>query len=175
MEEISDKIYRYGDNYYTIDEIYDLYKRINIDKRKLMTDCICHYIFSEIFKKAGDKHATDLETLANLEFEKIESVSKTKKIVFKTEYNRIIRKILGLGGYINKYKRNELVNGEWLLKKIVSLTIGSNYEVCDYHGFSFIKYDSLDEDVCKAIVDNFKRNIWNEDYVFYNSPKTLRK
>ena len=50
-----------------------------------------------------------------------------------------------------------------------------NYEIDDYHGFTFIKYDTLTDGECEAIEENFKRNIWNEPFVFYNSTKVLRK
>ena len=175
--EVSNKIYRYGEEYYSIEEIYELYKYIGPDRRKLMKDCVCHYILSEIFKKADNsKYASELEAISNLEYKRLTTnLSKIDRIKFSNEYAKYLRKLLGLGGFINKYKRNELINGEWIFKQVVSETIGSNYQIDDYHGFTFIRYDSLTSDECKAITDNFKRNIWNEELVFYNSPKVLKK
>ena len=175
--EINNKIYKYGEGYYNIEEIYDLYKHIGVDKRKPMRDCICHYILSEIFKKGKNhKYEERLEEIANLEFQLLESnIDKKERKRLNSEYTKVLRRLLGLGGFINKYKRNELINGEWILNKLVSETIGSNYEIDDYHGFTFIKYDTLTNGECEAIEENFKRNIWNEPLVFYNSPKTLNK
>ena len=175
--EASNKIYRYGEEYYSIEEIYDLYKYIGVEKRKLMRDCVCHYILSEIFKKGKNhKYEERLEELANIEFKLLESnITKKDRNKLNSEYAKVLRRLLGLGGFINKYKRNELINGEWILNKLVSETIGSNYDIDDYHGFTFIKYDTLTDSECEAIEENFKRNTWNEPFIFYNSTKVLRK
>ncbi len=176
-DNLNKKIYRYGNEYYSIEELYDLYEKSNPNKRKTMKDCLCHFILLEIFKKAGNnKYSSNLESIADIEFKYIEAnLSKFEKYLYNKEYNIRLKKLLGIGGIINKYKASELINGEWLLEKIVSLSLGSNYMIDEYNGFSLINYNNLSVDECIVITENFKRNIWNEEFSFYNSPKNLIK
>ncbi len=83
--------------------------------------------------------------------------------------------LFGLNGIINGYKINEFINGEWLLNKIVSLTLGSSYHVQSRDDFSLIDYDNLETDECLAIINNYKRNIKNLELVYYKPAKVLNK
>ncbi len=44
----NNKIYRYGDKYYSIEELYEIYNKVHFDNKKAFKDCLCHYILKKI-------------------------------------------------------------------------------------------------------------------------------
>ena len=173
--ELEEKIYKYGDSYYSFKEMYEIYNRTFPTKKKQFKDCIAHYILSEIFRKCDlVKEANNIEAIADIEKNNLNiKPSKMSRFINEKEYLLRVKFLFGISGLINKYKVSEFVNGEWLLERLVSLTIGSSYEKNEYDEFSLIDYNSLSKDECMAIIDNYKRNIRGEEIVFYRAAKTL--
>ena len=167
------KIYKYGTQYYSFEEMYQLYKSTSYDMRKKMKDCMCHFILAEILKKGGlYKYGEDLDNVALFESQHMEShLSKRQQVIYQLK----IAKLMGFAEFKNKYKASELVNGEWVLNKLVSLTIGSSYPKDEQDDFSLINYNDMSEEECTAVADNFLKNIWNEELVQYRFPKKLGK
>ena len=174
---MDEKIYKYGDNYYDIEEIYDLESRMTVIKRKAFRDCISHNILAQIFRRSNlDKEATIIESIADLEKTKIDkNLSKAESVIYNTKYSFYVTKLFLMTGRFEKFKTSEFSNGGWLLSRLVSLTIGSGYPVCSYNDLSIIDYTALTEDECKAIADNYRRNIRGEELEFYKSAKALEK
>ncbi len=171
----NNKIYRYGDKYYSIEELYEIYNKIHFDNKKAFKDCLCHYILSEIFKKAGI-NSNDILSIANIEYKYINgNLSKINKFINDEKYSLLIKKIFGLKSVIKKYKVSEFINGEWILNKLISQTLGSGVKKDIIDNLELIDYTTLTEEECLEITKNFRRNINDEEIIFIKNPKTLRK
>ncbi len=175
--ENSEQIYKYGDKYYSFEEICEIYAHIYMESKKNFRDCLSHFILAQIFRKAHhDREAYMIEDIANLEKKHVEKrFSKIESFLYHKAYSLKVMLLFGLNSEKNSYKNSEFINGEWLLNKLVSLTLGSRYQRYEHSDLSLIDYNSFLEDECLAIVENFKRNIHNEEIVYYRSPKKLEK
>lgn len=171
------KIFQYGDGFYSIDEIYEIDSKKNFDKRSLFRNCISHNILARIFARCHlDREASILESIADLEMKKVDkSFNKAEKVIYNMKFSLYTTKLFLASGSLQKYRMAEFSNGDWLLRKIISLTFGSSYPALSCNDFSLLDYNSLTEEECKAIVANFKRNIRGEDLVFYKNIRTLEK
>ena len=172
-DELSKKIYKYGPQFYSFEEMYHLYNDAALSAKRKTIDCMYHYILAQILKKGGLQRQGDyLDSIALFEFEHMNlQMSKIQQLIYKLK----IAKLLGLALIKNGYKASEFVNGEWLSKKLISITVGSSYPVDEFNGFTLINYGDLSEGECSAIADNFIRNLWNEEFVQYRHPKGLEK
>ena len=175
-ENLEEKIYQYGDSFYTFEEICELFVHTGFEKKQKFKDCLAHFLLAQILRKGGfSKYADIIDDLGRLEKSGIDkNLSKVEEFFHRNEYSLKVKRLFGLSGIINKYKISEFVNGEWLLKKLVSSTIGSSYDVLEQDDFSLINIDGLTDEECHAISDNFQRNMRNEELVFYKS-KRLEK
>ncbi len=172
--DLSKKIYKFGDTFYSAEELYNIYNSINSERVKKFKDCIAHFILAQIFRKAGlIKDADIIESIALLEKRNLDG--KSPNFLRKKEYTLRIMQLYGLNGMVNKYKINEFINGEWLLTKLVNLTLGYICQPIGQGSFPLIDYDDLTESECREIAENFKRNVRNEEIVFFHSSKRLNK
>lgn len=169
------KVYKYGENYYTFKEIHNLYENSNYKKET--KDCICNFILAEILKRG--ELAKEGEALDSLTSYRVKHIGKSMNKSESFLYNRIMSlmkfKILGLAAIKNSYKASELMNGEWILNKLVSLTLGANYPINQIDDFVLINCMDLSSEQCIAIAENFIRNIWNEELIQYKNSKTYSK
>lgn len=163
-----EKVYKYGDNYYSFQEIYSLCRKNNYNK-KLVKDFVCSYILVEILKIAGfDDVSNALDSFVSYRLKHIEStMNKAKKIIFKKCLFLKGLKVLGSEAFKNSYKIGELMNGEWILNKLVVHTLGYNYPVNQINDFILVDYLSLSKKECVAIADNFMRNLCDNELVRY--------
>ncbi len=176
-KDFGEKIYKYGKEYYSFKEMCEIYNIIPLNNRKKFKDYVSHMILAQILRKSGlDKYANSIESIGELERKKLEhKLSKLEKLIYNKEYLLKIMKLYGLNSIVNNFKINEFINGEWLLNKLVTLTIGSGCKVNDYDDFSLIDYSYLTTDACLAIAANFKRNMKDEQIIYYNSGRVLKK
>ena len=169
-EENKDRIYKYGDSYYSIDVIYDIYRNCNYFKtKKTIKDCICNYILSEILKRGGlEREGNTLDSLTTYRLEHLDK-KMSKSEMFAYNKNLFLRglKILGLAAVKNKYRADELMNGEWVLNKLIYHTLGNSYSTNQIDDFILINYVDLSHDQCVAIAQNFLRNLWNDELIKY--------
>ena len=169
-DEFFEHAFYYEDRYYTFSELYEMYKKLPMERKKLFKDAIAHYTLAEILRKCYyDKRIiASIEELADKESTKIALYGTDCGRVllgYERNYNSKLRKLVNLAGKpVNKddSRMNVFINGEWLLNNLVSLTLGSSYEKDELEDFSLIKYQQLSEDECLAISDNFVRYMKGE-------------
>ena len=177
MEELDNKIYRYGMLFYSFNELYSIYNSLNMEKKKIFKDCLAHYSLIQILEKSGNtKYTSYIEMIAGLEKKRIDNLFNKKELLtYNKEYLLKVKKLVSLFSKSTDGKLNEFVNGEWLLNKLVSLTLGSSYKKDELNDFSIIKYDLLTNEECMAITDNFIKNMNDEEIKFYGERNRLRK
>ena len=175
-------IYFFDDRYWSFDELYEMYKEISYDRKKLFKDCLAHYALIEIFKKCNYdiRLINGVMALCKNEVDRIQHEYKEKMIlIYRKDYISKLKKLFNLNGKLfykyDESKMNEFINGEWFLYNLISLTLGSTFEKDELNDFSLIKYYSLSEEECQAIADNFVRSIKNEKIIFYNKSKMIKK
>ena len=180
---MEDKIYLYDNYYYSFDEIKDMYKKIALEKKKSFRDTLAHYTLLEILDKCNyDKKIRELiESLANEEAAIIGLYGAdcgTPSLAIKGMYKKNLRKLINLTGKVasrDDGRETLFMNGEWMLNNLVCLTIGSSFEKAVDGDLSLIDYNSLTEEECRAISDNFIRNMRSEEIVFYKSHAYTKK
>ena len=140
-EDIEKRIYKFGEEYYSFEEINNIYTRASDNKKKNIKDCVCHFILADILKRGNQqKHGEELDNIAMYEFEHIETgMSKGENIV----YSLLISRLLGLAGIKNRYKASVLKNGEWFLNNLVSLTLGSSYPTYSNENLKLVNHNDL--------------------------------
>ncbi len=173
--DLNKKIYKYGDEFYSFEEIYKIFKDVPFDKKKKFKDCFAHFTLAQILKKGAlDEYATILELISMLEKKTVENVlSKREALAVNKEYLVKTKKLFSLSGKIDDAKISEFVNGEWLLTKLVSLSLGSSYPKDECSDFMAVNCDALEVEECNVIGKNFIRNMRSEDTIFYKTPKRL--
>ena len=172
MEE---NFYFYHTEYYTSDELYEKYKRLPSEQRKRFRDTLAHFSLVEIMKKCDyDERIIDcILDLADTEVSRIRLYGSDCGVVslaLEKSYKTDLRRLLNLTGKLSKAddsRMNTFKNGEWLLNNLVCLTIGSSFEKEIIGDLFIIDYNSLSEDECLAISDNFVRCMKEEEIVFY--------
>ncbi len=176
-EDFGKRIYKYGEEYYSFKEMCEIYELIPLNNKKKFKDYVSHMILAQILRKCGlDKYADSIESIGELERKNFENkLSKLEKLMFNKKYILKIMKLYGLNSIVNNFKVNEFINGEWLLNRLIFLTIGSSCKVNNYGEFSLIDYSCLTIDACKAIADNFKRNMKDAEIIYYNFVKVIKK
>lgn len=180
---MEDKIYLYNNYYYSFDEIKEMYEKIASEKKKSFRNTLAHYTLLEILDKCNyDKKIRELvENLANEEAIIIGMYGAdcgTPMLAIKGMYNKNIRKLINITGKVasrDDSRENLFMNGEWMLNNLVCLTIGSSFEKTVDGDLSLINYNSLTEEECRAISDNFMRNMRDEEIVFYKSHTYTKK
>ena len=180
---MEDKIYLYNKYYYSFDEIKDMYKKVAYEKRKAFKDTLAHYTLLEILDKCNyDKRIRELiESLADEEAAIIGMYGAdcgTPALAIKGMHSKNLRKLINLTGKPasrDDSRENLFANGEWLLNNLVCLTIGSSFEKTVDGDLSLIDYTSLTEEECRAIANNFVRNMRGEEIVFYKSHTYTKK
>lgn len=182
-DEFFEHAFYYDDRYYTFSELFEMYKKMPMERKQLFKDALAHFTLAEILRRCFyDKRFIALiEELANKESTRIElyGIDCGRILLgYERNYNSKLRKLINLAGKsISKddSRMNVFINGEWLLNNLVSLTLGSSYEKDELNDFSLIKYQQFSDDECLAISNNFVRYLRGEEIVYYNSPKKLRK
>ena len=182
--EINDKTFFYDYRYWTLEEISEMYKSLAPEKKKLFRDSLAHYTLAEILRKC-DYDRSLIHTvweLAGDEADRMNLIgSDCGRVLlgYERKYNSKLRKLINLiGKIVNKdddSRMNRFANGEWFLNNLVRLTIGSSFEKITIDDLTLIDYNSISEEECHAIADNFVRNMRNEEIIFYNKPKHLIK
>lgn len=174
MEE---KFYYYNKEYYTVGELYEKYKKLSKEQKKRFRDTLAHFALVEIMKKChyDERIMICILELADTEVLRIRQqgidcgvVSLALEKMYKTD----LRTLLNLTGKLavsNDRRMNDFKNGEWLLNNIICLTIGYSYEKEIIDDLFIIDYNSLSEDECLAISDNFVRCMKEEEIVFYKN------
>ena len=180
---MEDKIYLYNNYYYSFDEIKEMYKKISHEKKKDFRNTLAHYTLLEILDKCNyDKRLRELvESLANEEAAIIGMTGAdcgTPLLAIRGMHSKNLRKLINLTGKPVSHddsRENLFMNGEWLLNNLVCLTIGSSFEKTVDGDLFLIDYNTLSEEECRAISDNFIRNMRGEEIVFHKSHKQLIK
>lgn len=168
--------YFYDDRYYTLEEIVEMYQKLHEGQKKPFRDCLAHFTLLEILKKSDydEDFINILSDIVELEAAKIKlygSDCGRPLLFYEGQYKRNLRKLINLTGKlanIEDSRMNKFNNGEWLLNNLVCLTIGSSFEKDIVGDLVLINCDSLSEDECLAIADNFVRDMKDEKIVFYN-------
>ena len=182
-DEFFEHAFYYDDRYYTFSELYEMYKKIPMERKHMFKDAIAHYTLAEILRKCFyDKRIIALiEELADKESTRIALYgTDCGRILlgYESNYNSKLRKLINLTGtLINKDDSimNEFTNGECMLNNLVSHTLGSSYEKDELEDFSLIKYQQFSDDECLAISDNFVRYLKGDKIVLYEKSKRLIK
>ena len=175
--------YYYDEEYYSKKEILEMYQKLEEEQKKSFRDCLAHFTLAEILRKCDydERYVEGIDELARLEDGIIKMYGAdcgTPALAYRGLYNRNLRKLINLTGKLvsrDDERINEFNNGEWLLNKLVCLTIGSSFEKDIVGDLALINCDSLSEEECQAISDNFVRYIKGEEIVFYDDSKTLKR
>ena len=180
---MDNKIYLYDDEYWTLEELYDMYKKLDLEQKKPFRDSLAHFGLAEILKKCNyDNRIIDLILeLARIEAAKINLYgSDCGRVLLSLgkAYKKELRKLINLTGKLandDDIRMNIFGNGEWLLKHLVNLTIGSSFEMDNYEDLYVIDYNQFSEDDCLAIANNFICYMRGEELVYYDKSKHLCK
>lgn len=180
---MENKDYFYDDNYYSLEEISTIYRKLAIKQRKLFRDSLAHFTLLEILKKCNydERIIKSIKELAKIEASRIKlygSDCGRVLLALEGQYKRELRKLINLTGKlitIDDSRINKFKNGEWLLNNLVCFTIGSSFEKDIVEDLFLIKSNLLEEDECQAIADNFIRDMKGEEIIFYQSHKSFRK
>lgn len=179
MEE---KYYFYDYKYWSLEEISTMYKRLSFDKKKLFRDSLAHYTLAEILKKCNYNRSI-IHTVCEIAGEEVDRINLIGTdcgrplLGYDRRFKSKIRKLINLTGkLVNKdddSRMNRFINGEWFLNNLVCLTIGSSFEKNIIDDLILIDYNSIGEEECLAIADNFIRDMRNEEIVFYGKSRHL--
>lgn len=180
MEE---KIYFYDYKYWTLEEISEMYRKLNNDKKKLFKDAIAHYTLADILNKCNyDRRIIHtIWEIAGNEVDRMDLIGSDcgrPMLAYNGLYKRFLRKLLNLTGKLainDDPRMNRFANGEWYLNNLVCLTIGSSFEKDIIDDLFLIDSNSLSKEECLAIADNFIRDLNGEKIVFYNESKQYKK
>ena len=112
------------------------------------------------------------DAIAMIEAKRIKTKSSK---VENIKYSLLILRLQLLCGMKKRYKVNEFFNGEWLLNKLVGLTLGSNYAKNEIDDFSLIDLDDINEKACALISKNFINNMKDKKIEQYKYNKRLEK
>ena len=178
-----DNTYFYDDRYYTLEEINEKYQKVSEGQKKLFRDTLAHFTLAGIlvYGHYDERYIDSILKLARIEAAIIDLYGSDCGVVslaLKGQYERELRRLINLTGKLvseNDNRIQEFKNGEWLLNKIICLTIGSSYEKEIIGDLFLVNYDLLSDDECLAIADNFVRNMKGEEIVFYNESKHLKE
>lgn len=179
---MNNKYYFYDNEYYSIKEISEMYRKLNPSLKKEFKDSISHFILLEILKKCNydERYIELIESLAGIEASLIDMYGAdcgTPMLALRGMYNRNLKKLINLTGKLvtrDDDRINRFENGEWLLNNLVCLTIGSSFEKDIIDDLFLIDYNTLTEEECLAISDNFIRNMRDEEIVFYDISRKIK-
>ena len=181
---MENKVYFYYGEYLTLKEIYEKYKKLEKEQQKPFRDCLAHFSLLEILKKCNydERYIDIINDLAETEAAIINMYGSdcgTPILALRGMYRRNLRKLINLTGKIaydnEDIRMNIFQNGEWLLNYIVCLTMGSSFEKDVVDDLVLIDYNSLLEDECQAVSDNFVRCLRSEEIVFYKAHQKIKK
>lgn len=175
--------YYYDEEYYSKEELYEMYQKLHDEQKKPFRDSLAHFTLSEILKKCDydERYTNGILELARIEDGIIKMYGAdcgTPTLAFRGLYRRNLRKLINLTGKLvsaNDHRIDEFDNGEYLLNKLVSLTLGSYYAKDEINDLSLIDYNFLSKDECLAIADNFIRDMKDEEIVSYDAINHTRK
>ena len=179
---MENKVY-YNNYYYTLEEILDMYKKLEQEQKKDFRDTLAHYSLVQILEKANYdvRMIEGVLDLAGIEAAIINMYGSdcgTPILALRGLYKRNLRKLINLTGKlvsVNDQRIDKFINGEWLLSNLVCQTIGSNFEKVVVDDLFLIDYNSLSEDECLAISDNFVRDMRDEEIIAYDKFRKLKK
>ena len=180
---MEDKIYFYDYKYWTLEEISEIYKELSQDQKKLFKDAMAHYTLASILNKCNYNRSMihTIWEIAGNEVDRMNLIGSdcgTPMLYFNGMYKRYLRKLINLTGKLASHvdsRMNKFANGEWFVNNLVCLTIGSSFEKDIIDDLFLIDCNSLSEDECRAISDNFIRDMNDEEIVFYNVPRKSKK
>ena len=181
-DEFFEHAFYYDDRYWTFSELYEMYKKLPEENKKLFKDSLAHFTLGEILRKClfDKRYIAIIEDLAQREASKISLYGcdcGRLLLGYERRYNAKLRELLNLTGQLSSLEDNRITNftnGELFLNNIVNSTLNF-YEKDELNDFSLIKYQLLSEEECLAIANNFVRSISNEEMVLYNDAKVLKK
>lgn len=177
-----EKIYYYDDEYYSLEEICEKYKKLPNEQKKQFRDCLAHFTLVQIFKICNydERYIDYIFDLAQTESSLINMHGGDcgrVTMALNKSYKSTLRKLINLTGKVagfNDNRTNKFINGEWMLNNLVCLTLGNSFEKEVIGDLFLIDCDSFSEDECLAIANNFVRYMRNEEIVFYNAPRRLK-
>ena len=181
-DEYFEHAFYYDDRYYTFSELYEMYKKLANEQKKLFKDAIAHFTLAEILRKCfyDKRYIKCVEELSHKESSRISLYGADCGRVLlgiKKMYDMELRELLNVTGKLavkDDNRINLFINGEELLNNIVGSTLGT-YEKDELNDFSLIKYQQLSDEECLAISDNFVRYMKGEKLTLYNEQKKLKK
>lgn len=176
-----EKIYFYDDEYFSLEEICEKYEKLADEQKKRFRDCLAHYTLVQILKICNydEKYIDAVLELAQTESDIIKlygSDCGRVLMAIKSIYEKNLRKLINLTGKLvekNDSRLDRFTNGEFLLNTLVCLTLGSSYKKDIVGDLFLIDCDSLSEDECQAIVNNFVRYMSDEEIISYGSPRKM--
>ena len=180
---MKNKMYYYDDRYYTIEEIYEKYEKLVDEQKKGFRDALAHFTLAGILVNCNydERYINIIVELSRLETAFVDlygAYCGNISLALRGQYRKKLRKLINLTGKVacNEDTRiNRFKNGEWLLNNLVCLTIGSSFEKDSIGDLSLIDCDSFSDDECRAISDNFVRDMRDEEIIFYGRNKYYTK
>ena len=176
-----EKIYFYDDEYLTKEDIYRMYEKIEDEQKKGFRDALAHFTLAKILYTCNydEDYIDGVHELAQAEVSIMKlygSDCGRVLMLLKGQYKRNIRKLINLTGKLvcdNDSRIDKFMNGELLLNNLLNLTLSSSFTKDNIGELSLVDCDSLSEDECLAIADNFVRYMRDEEIVSYNASKHL--